>query len=78
MQKFIKISGAWAGKAKAAAARFLRDNEGVSTVEYALIVVAVIAILGVAAGTIGGAFDTLFNNFENQMNAAIANVQNNV
>ena len=39
------------------AMRFREDIRGVSTVEYALIVVAVIAIVGVAAGLLGDAFD---------------------
>ena len=36
---------------------FLLDRHGVSTVEYALIVVAIIAIVGVVAGQLSGAFE---------------------
>lgn len=39
---------------------FLKDSRGVSTVEYALIVVAVVAIVGAAAVMLGGQFDELF------------------
>ena len=37
--------------------RYAADLRGVSTVEYALIVVAIIGIVGAAAGILGGAFD---------------------
>ena len=53
---------------------FVRDRAGVSTVEYALIVVAVIAIVGAGAGMLAGAFDTLFTNLDTQMDAAPAAV----
>ena len=36
--------------------RFVADRRGVSTVEYALIVVAVIAIVGAVAATMSDAF----------------------
>lgn len=61
--------------AKNAVARFLGDERAVSTVEYALIVVAIIAILGVAAGALGGAFGTLFNNLADEMNSGFNNVR---
>ena len=76
---------AFAGKAKhaftaglAVGKRFLADNRAVSTVEYALIVVAVIAIIGVAAGTMSGAFTTLFDELEDEMTDGIDDVQNAV
>lgn len=53
---------------------FVCDRAGVSTVEYALIVVAVIAIVGAGAGMLAGAFDTLFTNLDTQMDAAPAAV----
>ena len=39
---------------------FLKDNRAVSTVEYALIVVAIVAIVGAAGATLSGAFGDLF------------------
>ena len=57
--------------------RFARNQRGVSTVEYALIVVAIIAIIGVAAGTLGDAFEGLIGELSNQMNNASGTVTNN-
>ena len=50
--------------------RFRDDIRGVSTVEYALIVVAVIAIVGVAAGLLGGAFESTFQDLSDRMTGA--------
>lgn len=50
--------------------RFLLDLRGVSTVEYALIVVAVIAIVAVAAGLLGDAFETTFEDLSERMTDA--------
>lgn len=50
--------------------RFFAESRAVSTVEYALIVVAVIAIVGVGAATLGGAFKGLFQDLESKMQAA--------
>ena len=45
--------------------RFIEDKTGVSAVEYSLIIVAVIAIIGVGAGILGnGAFEGLFQDLE--------------
>ena len=49
---------------------FLLDRHGVSTVEYALIVVAIIAIVGVVAAQLSGAFDLLMDDLEGEMTAA--------
>ena len=54
--------------------RFRDDIRGVSTVEYALIVVAVIAIVGVAAGLLGDAFETTFEDLSERMTDAGAAV----
>ncbi|MCY4028182.1 MAG: Flp family type IVb pilin [Acidobacteria bacterium] len=40
--------------------RFVKDKSGVSAVEYALIAVAVIAIVGVGVATMGTAFKGMF------------------
>ena len=50
--------------------RFRDDIRGVSTVEYALIVVAVIAIVGVAAGLLGDAFTSTFQDLSERMTDA--------
>ena len=63
------------GSAAAAARRFIRDRRGVSTVEYALIVVAVIAIVGVVAANLSGAFTDLFDDLTAEMNAGAADVE---
>lgn len=47
--------------------QFLADVRGVSTVEYALIVVAIIAIVGVVAGIMGDAFETMFQDLSERM-----------
>ena len=56
--------------------RFRDDIRGVSTVEYALIVVAVIAIVGVAAGLLGNAFTSTFEDLSERMTDAAADVSN--
>ena len=50
--------------------RFLLDRRGVSTVEYALIVVAIIAIVGVVAGQLSGAFEDLMDDLTVQLQTA--------
>lgn len=50
--------------------RFLLDVRGVSTVEYALIVVAIIAIVAVAATLLGDAFETTFQDLSERMTDA--------
>ena len=51
--------------------RFFKESRAVSTVEYALIVVAVIAIVGAAAALLGGAFKDLFGDLTNEMAGAV-------
>lgn len=53
------------------ALRFLADLRGVSTVEYALIVVAIIGIVGAAAALLGGAFTTMFEELSGRMTGAV-------
>lgn len=53
------------------AVKFAADLRGVSTVEYALIVVAIIGIVGAAAALLGGAFDTMFTTLSGRMTAAV-------
>ena len=49
---------------------YLRESSGVSTVEYALIVVAVIAIVGVGVGVLGDSFDALFEDLKTELTNA--------
>ena len=49
---------------------YLMETSGVSTVEYALIVVAVIAIVGVGVATLGDAFNDLFTDLSSEMGKA--------
>lgn len=51
--------------------RFLADLRGVSTVEYALIVVGIIGIVGAAALLLGGAFDAMFTELSQRMTAGV-------
>ena len=55
----------------ALAVKFAADLRGVSTVEYALIVVAIIGIVGAAAALLGGAFTEMFETLSNRMTAAV-------
>ena len=58
--------------------RFIEDKTGVSAVEYSLIIVAVIAIIGVGAGILGGAFKGLFENLSTDMSTAAASVKSKI
>ncbi|MCY4012699.1 MAG: hypothetical protein OXG82_08300 [Gammaproteobacteria bacterium] len=62
--------------ARGQVARFVKDTRAVSTVEYALIVIAVIAIVGAAAALLGGAFGNLFDQLADEVNAGVQEAQN--
>ena len=47
-------------------------ESGVSAVEYALIVVAVIAIVGLGIGILGDGFESLFKDLNNEMKSAVS------
>ena len=55
--------------------RFIEDKTGVSAVEYSLIIVAVIAIIGAGAAILGGAFKDLFQDLSGDMDGAATAVQ---
>ena len=55
-------------------AAFLNDVRGVSTVEYALMVVAVIAAVGGVAALLGGAFEDMFDDLSKEIGTAVDNV----
>ena len=63
---------------RARVVRFRDDIRGVSTVEYALIVVAIIAIVAVAAGLLGGAFEATFEDLSERMTNAAGQVSSAV
>ena len=54
---------------------FVADLRGVSTVEYALMVVGIIAADGLAAAYLGDAFEALFKDLSKEMTTGIANVK---
>ena len=55
----------------ALAVKFAVDLRGVSTVEYALIVVGIIGIVGAAVTVLSGAFTTMFEDLSDRMTAAV-------
>ncbi len=57
---------------------FLRDLRGVSTVEYALLVVAAIAAFAIAAGFLGDAFDQLFQDLSTEMTTGVGTIKSKV
>lgn len=57
---------------------FFAESRAVSTVEYALIVVAVIAIVGIGAAMLSGAFKGLFKDLTKEMGESVTEVQDQV
>ena len=55
----------------ALAVKFAVDLRGVSTVEYALIVVGIIGIVGAAVVILSGAFTSMFEDLSGRMTAAV-------
>jgi pilus assembly protein Flp/PilA len=49
---------------------FLRDEEGASAVEYALIAGLIAVVLVVAVGVLNGGFTTVFTNIKNSLTGA--------
>ena len=56
---------------KLRAVRFLSDRKGVSTVEYALLVVGIIGIVGVGVAALSGAFEGMFATLSTRLTAAV-------
>lgn len=69
---FIKdfVAQRWQ-RLQALAARFLLDVKGVSTVEYALLVVGIIAIVGAGIAALSGAFTGMFEALSDRLTAAV-------
>ena len=57
---------------------FVADLRGVSTVEYALMVVAIIAAVALAAGFLGDAFEELFKDLSKEMTTGVGTVKSKV
>ncbi|MDE0225712.1 MAG: hypothetical protein OXP28_11300 [Gammaproteobacteria bacterium] len=57
---------------------FMADIRGVSTVEYALMVVAIIAAVALAAGFLGNAFEELFKDLSDEMTTGVGVVKSKV
>lgn len=55
----------------ALAVRFLLDARGVSTVEYALLVVGIIGIVAVGVAALSGAFTGMFATLSDRLTAAV-------
>lgn len=51
--------------------RFLHDVRGVSTVEYALLVVGIIGIVAIGVGALTGAFTGMFQTLSDRLTAAV-------
>ena len=47
--------------------RFLKDEEGVTAIEYALIAVGIAIVVGVAAVALGGKINTIFTRVGNSL-----------
>ena len=54
---------------------FVADLRGVSTVEYALMVVGIVAAVAVAATFLGDAFEQLFKDLSKEMTTGVGKVQ---
>jgi Flp pilus assembly pilin Flp len=52
----------------------LRDRAGVSSLEYGVLAVGVVAAVATAVGALGGEFTTLFNDIGTAISAAIAKI----
>ena len=53
---------------------FVADLRGVSTVEYALMVVGIVAAVALAAGFLGDAFTELFKDLSEEMTKGVSTV----
>lgn len=51
--------------------RFMHDAKGVSTVEYALLVVGIIGIVGVGVAALTGAFTQMFEELSTKLTGAV-------
>lgn len=61
----------WLSRLSGRLVRFAVDLRGVSTVEYALIVVGIIGIVGAATVLLSGAFTEMFEELSDRMTAAV-------
>ena len=54
--------------------RFVKDKNGVSAVEYALIIVAIVAVVGGGVAILGEGFKDLFQDVSTQMQNAASDI----
>ncbi|NIF52350.1 Flp family type IVb pilin [Burkholderia sp. Ax-1724] len=52
--------------------RFLRDNKGVTAIEYGLIAGLIVLVIAGAVGTLGGDLNTVFTNISNKISPPAA------
>ena len=71
MDLFSKCVSCIAAKVTA----FIADLRGVSTVEYALMVVGIVAAVALAAGFLGDAFTALFKDLSKEMTTGVGTVK---
>ena len=57
---------------------FVADLRGVSTVEYALMVVGIVAAVALAAGFLGDAFEQLFKDLSTEMTTGVGTVKSTI
>ena len=69
----VRFLGALAALSRRAL-RFGKDERGASMVEYALMVVAIIVVVGAGVGTLSGAFDSMFDSLSADLTGAVAAV----
>ena len=55
--------------------RFVKDKSGVSAVEYALIIVAIVAVVGGGVAILGGGFKDLFEDVSTDMSTAVSSTR---
>ena len=67
----VRFLGALAALSRRAL-RFGKDERGASMVEYALMVVAIIVIVGAGVGTLSGAFTDMFTSLSGELSGAVA------
>ena len=73
----VRFLGALAALSRRAL-RFGKDERGASMVEYALMVVAIIVVVGAGVGTLSGAFDTMFEGLSDELTGAVSAVSSSV
>ena len=74
----MELISKWVSSIAARANAFVSDLRGVSTVEYALMVVGIVAAVALAAGFLGDAFTELFKDLSEEMTTGVGTVKSTV